>query len=197
MNITEVILLGLALSLDTFAVSLTFGMAGTQIPRRMLTRFIIVIGLYHTLMVLAGWFMGDKLSVLVAGYDHWIAFILLVLIGAKMISEAFSAKNDGEFDPASLSFARTLLMGLALSIDALITGFTMGMVTLTVAKGGGPFANILISALIIGLCASLMSQTALSIGRKVPAKLSGKAGMLGGVILILIGIKILLEHTLL
>lgn len=196
MDITEVILLGLGLSLDTFAVSLTFGMAGKKAPRAKLIRFLVIIGLFHGVMVLLGWFMGDKLSALVSDYDHWIAFILLALLGTKMIWDSFSSKCGGEFNPEALSFYRTVVLGLALSIDALITGFSMGMVHLAVIKNGSPLCNITVAALVIGFCASLMSQIALGVGRKVPAKLCDKAGLLGGIILILIGIKILCEHTL-
>lgn len=186
----------MALSLDTFAVSLTLGMAGAKVPRAKLERFIIVIGIFHFMMILLGWLMGEKLSDFVSGYDHWIAFALLALIGAKMIWESVSSQEKNELNPDTLSFSRTIILGLALSIDALITGFSMGIVEVEIIKGS-PLANILISGAIIGLCASLLSQAGLTVGRRASVKLSSKAELLGGIILILIGVKILLEHILL
>ena len=90
MNLAAILLLGIGLSLDTFAVSLTLGFVSERTTRREKVRFLIVIGLFHFLMILAGWLFGANVSRLIADYDHWIAFFLLAFLGAKMIREGFS-----------------------------------------------------------------------------------------------------------
>mgnify|MGYP002465072407 CR=1 FL=1 len=128
MNLLAILLLGIALSLDTFAVSLTLGLLADRTTHRQKVRFLVVIGLFHFLMIVIGWFMGETVSRLIADYDHWIAFGLLLFIGGKMIQEGLSARGDSVSGSDLLSLRNTLLLGIALSIDALITGFTIGLV---------------------------------------------------------------------
>ena len=87
MNLLAILLLGIALSLDTFAVSLTLGLLADRTTHGQKVRFLVVIGLFHFLMIVIGWFMGETVSRLIADYDHWIAFGLLLFIGGKMIQE--------------------------------------------------------------------------------------------------------------
>ena len=94
MNLLAILLLGIALSLDTFAVSLTLGLLADRTTHRQKVRFLVVIGLFHFLMIVIGWFMGETVSRLIADYDHWIAFGLLLFIGGKMIQEGLSARGD-------------------------------------------------------------------------------------------------------
>lgn len=98
-------------------------------------RFLVVIGLFHFLMIVIGWFMGETVSRLIADYDHWIAFGLLLFIGGKMIQEGLSARGDSVSGSDLLSLRNTLLLGIALSIDALITGFTIGLVQVRLFAG--------------------------------------------------------------
>ena len=109
MNLAAILLLGIGLSLDTFAVSLTLGFVSERTTRREKVRFLIVIGLFHFLMILAGWLFGANVSRLIADYDHWIAFFLLAFLGAKMIREGLSAVQDDEVDCDLLSLRNTLM----------------------------------------------------------------------------------------
>jgi len=171
MNLLAILLLGIALSLDTFAVSLTLGLLADRTTHRQKVRFLVVIGLFHFLMIVIGWFMGETVSRLIADYDHWIAFGLLLFIGGKMIQEGLSARGDSVSGSDLLSLRNTLLLGIALSIDALITGFTIGLVQVRLFAG-----------------------CQLGNGRKASSRLGAKAEVFGGLILIAIGTRILLEH---
>ena len=181
------------MSLDTFAVSLTLGFASGRSSRRQKVRFLAVIGLFHFLMIVGGWYMGENTSRLVEAYDHWIAFGLLVLIGFGMIKSGATPENEDSKPVELLSFRKTLLLGLALSIDALISGFSLGMVEVRLVDKS-QFVNILIAAAIVGVCASTISAAAILIGKKGSKLLGPRAEIFGGIILILIGLKILLEH---
>ena len=190
MNLLAILLLGIALSLDTFAVSLTLGLLADRTTHRQKVRFLVVIGLFHFLMIVIGWFMGSRL---IADYDHWIAFGLLLFIGGKMIQEGLSARGDSVSGSDLLSLRNTLLLGIALSIDALITGFTIGLVQVRLFAGC-QLGNVLAAALIIGLSALVISAAGIGIGRKASSRLGAKAEVFGGLILIAIGTRILLEH---
>ena len=195
MNLAAILLLGKGLSLDTFAVSLTLGFVSERTTRREKVRFLIVIGLFHFLMILAGWLFGANVSRLIADYDHWIAFFLLAFLGAKMIREGLSAVQDDEVDCDLLSLRNTLMFGIALSIDALITGFSLGLVKVHLYDGS-PLGNILLAAALIGTAAFSISATGILIGKHVSSKLGSKAEIFGGAILILIGLKVLYDHLL-
>ena len=183
MNLLAILLLGIALSLDTFAVSLTLGLLADRTTHRQQLRFLVVIG----------WFMGETVSRLIADYDHWIAFGLLLFIGGKMIQEGLSARGDSVSGSDLLSLRNTLLLGIALSIDALITGFTIGLVQVRLCAGCQR-GDVLAAALIIGLSALVISAAGIGIGRKASSRLGAKAEVFGGLILIAIGTRILLEH---
>ena len=169
MGLLGVLLLGVGLSLDTFAVSLSLGFAGCTTHRQRM-RFLLVIGIFHFLMIMAGWFLGGK-----------------------MIKEGLSAEGESVNCNDLLSLRNTLLLGVALSIDALITGFSLGMVKIRLFDGP-PLGNTLLAALLIGLSAFLISAAGLKIGKRVSSRLGPKAEIFGGLILIGIGTKILIEH---
>ena len=186
MNLAAILLLGIGLSLDTFAVSLTLGFVSERTTRREKVRFLIVIGLFHFLMILAGWLFGANVSRLIADYDHWIAFFLLAFLGAKMIREGLSAVQDDEVDCDLLSLRNTLMFGIALSIDLVKVHL----------YDGSPLGNILLAAALIGTAAFSISATGILIGKHVSSKLGSKAEIFGGAILILIGLKVLYDHLL-
>ena len=143
--------------------------------------------------LLEGWFLGENVSRLIADYDHWVAFGLLAIVGGKMIKEGLSAEGESVNCNDLLSLRNTLLLGVALSIDALITGFSLGMVKIRLFDGP-PLGNTLLAALLIGLSAFLISAAGLKIGKRVSSRLGPKAEIFGGLILIGIGVKILIEH---
>ena len=193
MGLLSILLLGVGLSLDTFAVSLTLGCFSERITSRQRIRFLVTIGMFHFLMILAGWTFGESISGLIADYDHWIAFVLLGFVGGKMIQEGCSPAKESAPTSDLLSLRNTLLLGLALSIDALISGFSLGLIKVALLSGS-QFKNILISALLIGITAALISAIGLRIGRFASSRLGPKAEIFGGIILIGIGVKIVIDH---
>ncbi len=193
MSLLAVLLLGIGLSLDTFAVSLTLGLAAGRTTYRQKARFLAVIGLFHFAMILAGWFMGETVSRLIAAYDHWIAFGLLAFIGGKMIRDGWRPEENGLSQGDLLSLRNTLLLGVALSLDALIVGFSFGLVKVALFDGSQA-GNVSLAAAIVGLSAFAISAAGIVLGRKASSKLGGKAEIFGGIILIAIGIRTLVEH---
>ena len=186
MSIIEIILLGIALSMDAFAVAVGKGLSvGKPKPKHY---FIIGawFGGFQALMPLAGYFLGKifENSDYIEKLDHWIAFFLLAFLGGKMIKEAF-AKNDEEEVTDSFAFFTMLLMAFATSVDALAVGITFSF---------DPKINIWVAISIIGCITFAFSALGLKIGSVVGDKFNKKAQIAGGVILILIGLKILLEH---
>ena len=109
MGLLSILLLGVGLSLDTFAVSLTLGCFSERITSRQRIRFLVTIGMFHFLMILAGWTFGESISGLIADYDHWIAFVLLGFVGGKMIQEGCSPAKDSAPTSDLLSLRNTLL----------------------------------------------------------------------------------------
>lgn len=193
MSLLAVLLLGIGLSLDTFAVSLTLGLAAGRTTYRQKARFLTVIGLFLFAMILAGWFMGETVSRLIAAYDHWIAFGLLAFIGGKMIRDGWRPEENGLSQGDLLSLRNTLLLGVALSLDALIVGFSFGLVKVALFDGSQA-GNVSLAAAIVGLSAFAISAAGIVLGRKASSKLGGKAEIFGGIILIAIGIRTLVEH---
>lgn len=193
MSLLAVLLLGIGLSLDTFAVSLMLGLAAGRTTYRQKARFLAVIGLFHFAMILAGWFMGETVSRLIAAYDHWIAFGLLAFIGGKMIRDGWRPEENSLSQGDLLSLRNTLLLGVALSLDALIVGFSFGLVKVALFDGSQA-GNVSLAAAIVGLSAFAISAAGIVLGRKASSKLGGKAEIFGGIILIAIGIRTLVEH---
>lgn len=193
MNLLAILLLGIALSLDTFAVSLTLGLLADRTTHRQKVRFLVVIGLFHFLMIVIGWFMGETVSRLIADYDHWITFGLLLFIGGKMIQEGLSARGDSVSGSDLLSLRNTLLLGIALSIDALITGFTIGLVQVRLFAGC-QLGNVLAAALIIACRHSLSRRRESASDARLRPGSAQRPRCSGGLILIAIGTRILLEH---
>ena len=205
MGLISILLLAVGLCFDSFAVSLSSALGVEPRGKRwILVRFAVVLALFQGIMPMIGWlaavFFRDKIS----AYDHWIAFGLLMLLGGKMIWEAFekpsgsetSAETDTTKTDRQLGWGNNVLLGLATSIDALAAGVAMAMLPLTVVPSPSQGVNITVSVLIISLVTFLSASAGLWIGRHGGRKLGGHAGLLGGVILALLGIKILLEHLL-
>ena len=179
----EVIVLAFALSMDAFAVSIGLGSKQCALWKSVIIKTSLFFGFFQALMPLVGYFGGVGLKSYIQAYDHWIAFGLLVLIGVKMIYEAF----DEDKEEFSIVSNRVLLtLAIATSIDAMAAGITLGLID----------APILISCLIIGVITTIMSAIGIYVGCRGGAWMESKAEILGGVVLIGIGIKILAEHTL-
>jgi len=181
LSFIELFILAVGLSMDAFAVAICKGLSAGE-PK---TKHYICVGLYfggfQALMPLIGYLLGSRFQKLIENVDHWIAFILLVLIGANMIHEAF---GDAEGLNADFSVRAMLPLALATSIDALAVGVTFAFLEVHIAP----------AVTLIGVTTCLLSAFGLWLGKRFGAKYRSRAVLAGGIVLILIGIKILLEH---
>lgn len=183
MPIIEIFLIGVGLSMDAFAVSVCKGISLKKDAKLLKCAYVgLWFGIFQALMPLIGYFLGIGLVKYIEKIDHWVAFILLGLIGANMIKEAFD-KNEKDLT-SSLGFKSMFILAIATSIDALATGLTFAFLD----------GNIYVSITIIGITTFLISTVGVKIGAVFGSKFERKAEITGGVILILIGLKILLEH---
>ena len=182
MNFIELLLIAIGLSMDAFSVSICKGLTTKKFSWRMALICGLWFGFFQALMPTIGYFLGAQFQELIEAYDHWIAFGLLVLIGANMIREAVwgqEEKQDG-----SLGFKTMLLLAIATSIDALAVGVSFACIQVKLWS----------SVLIIGLTTFLFSVLGVKIGNVFGSRYEKSASIVGGIILIIIGLKILLEH---
>jgi manganese efflux pump family protein len=182
-DIFSVLLIALALSADCFAVSLSSSLNIKTTSLTPILRMSSAFGLAQALMTGLGWLVGHTIVDLVSAYDHWIAFILLAIIGGRMIWESFRPSDERKIVDASKGFA---LIGLAVatSIDALAVGLSFAFL----------HVNILMACLVIGLVAFGVTLGGFFLGKRIQAFLGRYAEVIGGVILIAIGIRVLLSH---
>ena len=183
MSLFSLFVLAIGLSMDAFAVSVCKGLALKKAELRQMGIVGLWFGAFQALMPLAGYFVGAQFRDSIMAYDHWIAFGLLALIGGNMIREALFDREEEETS-AALSAAAMLPMAVATSIDALAVGVTFAFLSV----------NIWFSVALIGVITCLLSMLGVKAGSLFGAKYEKKAEILGGVILILLGGKILLEH---
>ncbi len=183
MELITVLLLAVGLAMDAFAVSICKGLAVRKVTIRTMVIVGLWFGVFQGVMPVIGYVAGSAFYDLISEYDHWIAFILLFLIGANMIREALSDEDEGVDD--NLGFRTMLLLAIATSIDALAVGISLAM------TGDG----IVEPALMIGVVTMIISMFGVWIGSRFGDRYGKKAELVGGVILILIGLRIVLEHT--
>ncbi|MFT5693510.1 MAG: putative Mn2+ efflux pump MntP [Oceanicoccus sp.] len=176
----EVLLLAAALSMDAFAVSIGLGSKHKLDPPRLALMSGIYFGLFQALMPLIGYLGGKGLLGWAEEYSHWVAFFLLVLIGGKMIFDSFS--EGIEEDISIISHRVMLMLAIATSIDAMASGFALSLLDV----------NIFVACAIIGLTTFIFSWAGVFVGNRSGTWLENKAELVGGVVLILIGFKILL-----
>ena len=183
MGFIELILTALALSMDAFAVAICKGLSTCKVkPKHMLITGLWFGG-FQALMPLIGYWIGSLFESYITAVDHWIAFVLLGLIGANMIKESFS--KECSCADASLSFKTMLTMAVATSIDALAVGITFALL---------PDVNIWAAIGSIGIITFTLSAIGVKIGAIFGSKNKSTAELIGGIVLVLIGTKILLEH---
>lgn len=183
MGIIELFLLAVGLSMDAFAVSICKGLSVSKLSPK---HYFIVgawFGGFQALMPVIGYFLGSAFEKYIVNFDHWIAFGLLALIGGNMIRESLS-KEDDETD-GGFGFKQMLLLAIATSIDALAVGVTFALLN---------DVNIFAAVAFIGAITFVLSAAGLKIGNVFGTKYKSKAELAGGIILVLIGAKILLEH---
>ena len=188
MGILEMFILAVGLSMDAFTVSVCKGLCMKKATLKSQAICGAWFGGFQGLMPLIGFFLGTLFAESIQAFDHWVAFGLLALIGANMLKEAFSEETvdscdiDGEAD---LSFKSMFVMAVATSIDALAVGISLAM-------AGN--VNIWIAVAFIGIITFILSAVGVKVGHMFGSRFEKKAQFCGGIILILLGFKILLEH---
>lgn len=184
MNISDLILIAIGLSMDCFAVSIACGMILKKTISWPSFRIAFYFGLFQAIMPLIGWLVGSRFQRYIEDYDHWVAFSILVLLGGRMIYENFRKKDSDKkmLDP----YRRPIILSLAIatSIDALAVGFSFAFLKI----------DIWVSILVIGITSFLFSFLGIFFGHKYFNRFKIPAELLGGLVLIGIGIKILIEH---
>ena len=185
MGVAELIILAVGLAMDAFAVSICKGLAMKKTGIKECAIVGLWFGGFQAAMPLIGYFLGKAFEKYITSLDHWIAFILLGLIGAMMIKESFE-KDEDEAD-ASLSVKTMVVMAIATSIDALAIGISFGVL---------PDVNITLAVALIGIITLALCMVGVKVGNVFGSKYKSKAELAGGIILILLGTKILLEHLL-
>ena len=189
MGIVELLLLAVGVSMDAFAVSICKGLAMKKATLKASMTCGLWFGGFQALMPTIGFFLGTLFAEAIQAIDHWVAFILLAIIGINMLKEALEKKEEGcdceEEHNADLSVKTMFVMAVATSIDALAVGISLAM-------AGN--VNIWLAALFIGLCTCGFSAVGVKIGNVFGSRFEKKAQRAGGVILIFIGLNILLEH---
>ncbi|PWL52926.1 MAG: hypothetical protein DBY36_03710 [Clostridiales bacterium] len=184
MSLFELFIIAVGLSMDAFAVAVCKGLS----MRRATLKNALIVGLYfgvfQAAMPLIGYFLGISLADQITAYDHWIAFALLAIIGGKMIYESFHKDADGEDEGGEVTLKKMLPLAVATSIDALAVGVSFAFLRVSIFP----------AVTFIGVVTLTLSMLGVKIGNIFGAKFKSKAELAGGVILILMGTKILLEH---
>ena len=184
MNFIELFLLAIGLSLDAFAVSVGIGLTGTKASFRKMLPAGLYFGVFQAVMPLAGYMAATFFVGGLAAYGYWIAFILLAVIGGKMIAGSFKKEESPGNQEVSLNPAYMLPLAVATSIDALTVGISFAFLRVRIVP----------AVLFIGITTLVLSMIGVKIGSAFGARFKSKAELAGGVILVLIGLKILLEH---
>ena len=187
MGLFEIFMIGVGLSMDAFAASICKGLN----MRRLNIKNMLIIGLFfggfQALMPAVGWLLGKQFESYITSVDHWVAFALLVFIGGKMIYDVFTKKNEDECGEKTnrLDMKEVLTLAVATSIDALAVGISFAFLQVDILK----------AVSVIGVTTFVLSVIGVAVGNVFGSKYEIKATLAGGIILILIGLKILLEHT--
>ncbi len=187
MTVVSYILVGFALAMDSVAVSLVGGLAASRQRRpvwKTALTFALTFGAFQGIMALAGWYAGGFFADWLQAVDHWVAFGLLALIGGNMIRESFAEEDEEEEEEAPTGAGQLLVAGLATSIDSLAVGLSYSLLDIAI------WVPVLV---ISGVTAALCVPAAL-LGARLGHRFAEKAELLGGLILIAIGVRILVEH---
>lgn len=188
MGLLELLLVGIGLSMDAFAVSICQGLCMPKFNWRHAAVIALFFGGFQALMPLAGWFLGSRFAGYIQNFDHWVAFVLLVIIGGNMLREAFGPEDDEDEAAcavdAKLDLKQLFLMAVATSIDALAVGVTFAFLEVKIVP----------AISIIGTTTFCLSLVGVAVGNFFGTRYKKRAEAAGGIILILLGIKILLEH---
>ena len=187
MTLLEIFLIGIGLSMDAFAVAICKGLAmPNKVDKKGALLIALYFGVFQAVMPALGWLLGSQFARYVTRLAPWIAFILLAWIGGNMIRESLSKEEREEEETGSVSHKELLVLAVATSIDALAVGVTFSMLELAV--------SIAVAVILIGCTTFVISLAGVYVGNVFGAKYKSKAEFVGGAILILIGVKILLER---
>ena len=180
-------LMGVGLAMDAFAVSICKGLSMRKVNKKQCFIIALFFGGFQALMPLIGWLLGSSFEQYITGVDHWVAFVLLAFIGGKMLYESFKTDSEAveikQMDPP-LDLKELLILAIATSIDALAVGITFAFLDTPIVE----------AIIIIGVTTFLISAAGVYVGNFAGNRYQKKAELAGGAILILIGLKILLEH---
>ena len=185
LEIVTIVLIALALSADCFAVSLSGSICSRTLSFTPILRTAFTFGIFQAIMPVLGWLLGRTFVDIIADYDHWVAFGLLVLIGGRMVWESFRPADSQKQVDISRGML-LIVLAVATSIDALAVGLTFAFLKV----------DIVIACVVIGVVAFGVTIIGFVLGRKAKTWLGKRAGALGGMLLIIIGIRILLTHML-
>ena len=183
MGLAELILIAVGLSMDAFAVAICKGLNMTKINFRHSLVIALFFGVFQAAMPLLGWLLGTQFARYISTMDHWVAFFLLLFIGGKMVLDTFHEEEEEKECGDALNIKELFVLAIATSIDALAVGITFALL---------PETNIVLSVLLIGAITFALSFLGVVVGNKFGSKYEKKAQLAGGIILILIGLKILL-----
>jgi putative Mn2+ efflux pump MntP len=184
MGLLEIILIAIGLSMDAFAVSVSLGLSVKKLKWREMIIPGVYFGFFQALMPAIGYFVGIYFVTKIQNLDHWIAFVLLGFIGGKMIKDSLSKENDKNMSAQSFRVINLLILALATSIDALAIGITFALFNVSIIR----------TVLIIGIITLVISMCGVKIGNIFGTRFKSKAELGGGLVLIIIGIKIVIEH---
>lgn len=188
MGIVELFMIGVGLSMDAFAVAICKGLGMSRINWRHAAVIALFFGGFQALMPLVGWALGTQFADLITPVDHWIAFALLAIIGGKMLYEALRGDDDeaagASAEGERLDVKELVMLAVATSIDALAVGITFAFLGV----------NIVEACALIGVTTFVLSFVGVAVGNQFGARFEKPATIVGGIVLILIGVKILLEH---
>lgn len=181
----EIFLIGVGLAMDAFAVSICKGLTMKRVSKKYVLIIALFFGGFQAFMPLLGWGLGKNFKAYITSLDHWIAFVLLAFIGGKMLMDGFQGDDEQEnISEFQLDFKELLMLAIATSIDALAVGITFAFLNYPIME----------CISIIGVTTFVISFIGVYIGHFFGSKYQHKAEIIGGFILIIIGLKILLEH---
>lgn len=183
MSILSVMLIALSLTFDTFAVSVTAGLVENKIKLWQAVKIALIFAFLQAIFPVIGWVLGVQISSFVNAYQHWVAFVLLLIIGSKMVFDAL--KNEEQKKTLDIFDIKVVfILGMATSIDALFIGLSFAFVDV----------NIWLAAFLIGFFTYFVAMIGMLIGKKAGHLFGQKAEIIGGLVLVTIGVKILLEN---
>jgi putative Mn2+ efflux pump MntP len=185
MSFLGLLLVAIGVSADAFAVALGKGLHMKTFDLRHAIAIAVTFGGFQAVMPLLGWLLARQFAPYITGVDHWVAFGLLCLIGAKMIIDAVRGGPDDEEDSDALPVRELLLLAVATSVDALAVGISFAFLPVSIGQ----------AVVLIGVCTCVLSLVGVLVGRRVGARYGAPAEIAGGIILILIGTRVVLDHT--